>query len=705
MKIISKCGARAFFVFILCASLLLLGSCSKAEGKSGEYTYTAGVSSLGTNWNPHTWQTNGDNMILEYLSTPFVSVIPLDTNEGTYQWSFEGAVSVEDVTKEHLDDLIKYKVALPDGVKIDNLDTGYVFEIRLREGLRFEDGKEIRADDYIYSMKELLDPKMKNYRANQYYSGEAALAGAYDYYNGEGNVDFDTVGLYRADDYTLRYVTADEIEYNYFMTALSSSWLVHKDTYESGKSERGGLTVSDYGTSLENTRSFGPYRLLSFEDDKQAVFVRNEKWYGYKEDEEGHLYSECSYRVDGEIIKQYEATRVVLDVVSDDVARQRFFKGELIEYSPTADEAERYMLSERLYRSLDTYTMSLFFNTDGDVLADLDRTGVNKNSVVLSNANFREAMSLSLNRDDFVTVTDGWQPSVGLLSDAYRYDVYNDPDSSYRRSEAAMREICDMYGIRYGEGERYESLESAYRAVTGYDRGEAKTLFEKAYRELAEAELYRSGEDIKIQIAWSKGALTSDDNAAVLKISEHINAAAAGSGFGKIILEPIGNIENRYSDVPTGKYAIGFGAWGGAAFYPFRNFRVYMDPEYASLHEGGCWDPSEEKLTLDVFGERVTMSYKDWSRSMIGSGRYSRASSDEKLELTAKLERSFLSLYYRIPLATTVSSSLLSYKVENLTEKYSIMYGYGGFRFLSFNYDDREWGEYLEEAGYRLGYV
>ena len=98
------------------------------------------------------------------------------------------ATSITDVTKDHKDDLTKYKVTLPEGVTVDSVDSGYVFEIKLNPNAMWENGVKITADDYIYSMQQLLDSKMRNYRSNLYWGGESAVAGGLAYYNSEAPI-------------------------------------------------------------------------------------------------------------------------------------------------------------------------------------------------------------------------------------------------------------------------------------------------------------------------------------------------------------------------------------------------------------------------------------------------------------------------------------------------------------------------------------
>jgi oligopeptide transport system substrate-binding protein len=348
--------------------------------------------------------------------------------------------------------------------------------------------------------------------------------------------------------------------------------------------------------------------------------------------------------------------------------------------------------------------MSFFFNTGVEALKTMDESKGNQNSVVLSNIDFRKAFSLAIDRAEYVTATEGYKPAFALMNNLYFYDVYNDPTSSYRNSEPAMQAVCNLYGVEYGEGTPYATLRDAYLSINGYNLTEAKALMATACTELVEAGLYVAGDPIVIRIGWAKGALDSAANQQLALVNKYINAAAEGSGFGTITFEAVGNIENRYDAVPQGEYAIGYGAWGGAAFYPFRNFQVYCDTEQYSINELGCWDPATEMLTLTVGGEDVTMTWQDWSRALIGTGPYAGADFQTNLEITAAMEELYLNKLYRIPLAATTACFMLGYQIDYYTQEYNIMYDFGGMRLMNFAYTDAEWAEYVASQNGVLSY-
>ena len=791
--------------------------------KEESYTYYTYTTALGSNWNPHTWETNADSGVMGYIETPLVSMSINDSANGVYQWVYLAAESVTDVTAAHKDDLTKYAVTLPEGQTVEATEKGYVFEIKLNKDMKWQDGTPINADTYIYSMKALLDPAMRNYRANLYYNGESAVAGGNKYYNsgspvynpmvpayedtpdysydldagikngevylnvtaattftgsytvsslnsdylggahnetltaleavtdafgyaavtaenekavkamlgdcmalfglaaddyetmkewffvnkGETNEVYEydpTVGCYKVDDYTIRYVTQAQIDLNYFLTSCTSNWLVYEKLYEAGKDTTGTLVTTDYGTSLETTMSYGPYKMESLQNDKQMVFVQNPEWYNYKKTNTGYLYAYTDYLVDGKNVRQYQTTKVVIDVMTDEAAKQAFLKGQLTDWAPPADQVADYATSTQMYKVDETYTMSFFFNTNKEALKAMDESKGNTNSIVLSNTNFRKAFSMAIDRADWVTTTPGYKPAYALMNNLYFYDVYNDPTSSYRGSDEAMQAVCDLYGVEYGEGKAYKTLKEAYDSINGYNLTEAKALMKTACEELVKDGLYKAGEDIVIRIGYKKGALDSADQNQIAKMNEYINAAVEGSGFGKVTLEGIDNIADRYGDVAKGEYAIGYGAWGGAAFYPFRNMQVYCDTEEYDINEAACWNPAIEELTINIEGEDVTMTWQDWSRALVGTGPYANASFDVKLAVTAEMEQKFLETYYRIPLAGSCIASLLSYQVKYYTEDYNIMYGFGGMELLTYNYSDAEWAKYVADQGGELSY-
>lgn len=806
-------------LLMLACTVVSLVSCGgKKKGEDGYtvlYTYNSYSTALADKWNPHTWETNADSGVLSYLSTPFVDMSIKDSENQVYQWTYKAATAVEDVTASHTADLTKYAVNL-DGKDPSEVKEGYVFQITLRDGIKWQNGEEITADDYVESFKRLLDPDMQNYRANNYYTGETAVAGANGYFHSgrtaynedtgvqfadlvkgddgvyataDGNkvyiavntplesylsgativdyadymdpdalaalqaasdadgraplnddtyaelvkcitysadwgedesyaynyflveqayptVSWDTVGLYKLDDSNLIYVNEVYCDIDYFMAGLTSNWLVYIPYYDDNKDTTGTLVTTSYGTAIENSMSYGPYIISSLQEEKQLVYTKNPYYYAFEEDKKsGRLVGTSNWEVDGEAREVFQADKIIIDVMTDDAAKQAFLKGQLDNWDLPADEVVNYAMSDQLYKEDETYTMRFFLNTNLNALQGMDANTGNQNSVVMSNWNFRKGFTLAIDRTDWVKATAGYKPMYGLLNNLYFYNIYKDPTSMYRASDEAMQAICDLYEVEYGTGKAYATLKEAYDSITGYNLTQAREYFTKAFQELVAADLYTEGDPIKIRLGYKKGALDSTDTQQVQLIQDYLNAAVEGTGFGKIELEAVGNIENRYTAVPNGEFAIGYGAWGGAAFYPFTMFRVYCDPDYAAIHEAACWNPAKDTLTININGEDRTETYQWWSNCMAGNGEFAAPGEyDTKLHILAAIEKNYLDKIYCIPLAGSTICNLLSYKVNYYTPDYNIMYGFGGMELLKFNYTDAEWTKFVEGKGGTLSY-
>lgn len=131
--------------------------------------FTAGMTDM--KWSTHTWETNDDAAILDYISAGFYTFALNSTGTG---WSVVCEMAAElpqDVTAEYAG---QFGIEAGDSLK--------AWKIVLNPNACWEDGTPINADSYIYSYKELLDPLMKNRRADSLYAGDFIIYGAKEYF-------------------------------------------------------------------------------------------------------------------------------------------------------------------------------------------------------------------------------------------------------------------------------------------------------------------------------------------------------------------------------------------------------------------------------------------------------------------------------------------------------------------------------------------
>ncbi len=636
---------------VLIGILLLLGILAGCSGKNteGRYTLRAAVTTYLGSWEPIWYDNPQEKAVAALLNCPLWESVIQDTETGAYQWVFLGAESLEDVTEQHPEDLTKYGGET-------------VFEIRLRKELCWEDGTLITADTYVYSLDMLVRSRTR------LVEGAGALAGAKEYLDKKGTFE-ETVGLYAVDDWTLRYVCQEKTTKQELMLALTEPFLLKPDLHEAN--------YSRYGTTLEHTASCGPYRLTRA-DNGVLELVQNERYWEYRE-ENGRLVSTTSFQVDGKNLPQYQTTTIVITQMTEAEAKQAYQEGKIDYWDAGEADAVSLLTNENLYRKGQSFVLRLFFNTNAHGLKELDLAG-NKNSIVLSNSKFRKAMSLAIDRADWVTATEGYAPALGLINDITYYNA----DSQYRDTQAGREALCDLYGVGA----------EAYDTITGYDLAEAKRLMAESCKELVAEKLYREGAPIHIQIAWKDSQITQEDKAQAALLEKYLTEAMSGSGFGKLTLEAVDGGSDRYNAVANGYFAIGLGAWGGNVFDPYSVMQLYCN---AFANERGCWDPAKEKLTLTVNGEEMKKTWAWWAQNLCDGGELASLRQEDRLALLATLEQKLLEKYYTIPLATTADCFLLSGKLHCYTDDYNVLYGFGGLRLLQYDYTDAQWQAKTEQ--------
>ena len=519
------------------------------------------------------------------------------------------------------------------------------------------------------------------------------------------DISFSDVGLYALDDYTLIYITELPVSEFNFNVASTSLWLVNPEKYVELTTETGGIKTSSYGTDAagaDGYDSFGPYKLTSFEKDKQFKFTRNENWYGW---------------TDGKHVGQYQTTDIVVDVFKEHAsALLAFEKGQLDGVALEQSDLSKYGYSDYIRYVDQTYTMRLVFDSNVDDLKKLEtEAGDGKNKQILSEYDFRKAISLSIDRTKFnAEGTAGNKPAYALLNSLYYYDVENDPSSVYRNTDEAKTAIVNLYGIEYGEDKTYKTLDEAYAAVTGYDVEAAKALFESAYEKAVAAGTYTDGQEIKLNIGYYD-ATTATNTSQTNLLNEFVTKATEGTSLeGKITFEgkSFSGDVSRYDAIGSGQVEISNCAWGGAAFYPFSAMRVYCVNSYVSggINEQRSFDPARTNLTISFdwgdgkgVSER-TMSYEEWSKAIAPGGSLASAALPLKLHVLSNLEEGLLNLYNFAILGSYASVSLDSMKIKMATETYNIMYGFGGLRYMTYNYSDAAWSSFVSSQGGELNY-
>jgi len=799
-------------ILALVMALCMLCGIAVAEETSaqeGVYTYNTYNTLSPSNWNELTYQDNNDTDILSPISGSFFTydfkfdeygeILP-----GEFEVEFSAATALEDVTAQYAE-----AWNLPADGK------GYAWKITLRDDLKWENGDAIKAEDFVYTMSEQLNPLFQNYRADSFYVGSTIIANAASYVkqgqsvvednsatgkytvadlvkgedgvytqpdggkisfalttaldwcsgntvtdyaayldaeafaalqalaDADGNVavtddtialvtklidtdnwgheppenvpyymvypftypalDFSEVGIFVGDneyelvvvlekaldllkeDGTLAYKAA----YNF-----SSLPLVHKATYEACKiapTEGVTLWTSNYNSSVETTMSWGPYKLESFQSGTQYVLTKNDQWYGYNMPENEGLY---------------QTDRRVVNIVKDwNSAWLMFLAGEVDGISIDVSIADDYKNSERAYFTPSDFVGSLQLQSNVTELKNRESEGINKS--IMGYVDFRKALSLGINREDYNNqCTTASKPGFGLFNSMHYYDVAN--GGVFRNTDEAKQVLCDIYGVA---ATQYASLDDAEAAITGYNLDLARELVTKAYNEALAAGDIKETDIVKL--TFGTGSITEAVTRRFNFISDAWKKMVETTPLeGRLEMEIQDFASAWANDFRAGKYDVCMGGWTGAAWDPGYFLLAYLDPGYMYSK---AWDTANTQMTFTMKGVgengadiTETMGLLDWYACLNGTGKYDWSSNaleeSQRLQLIAALEKEVLKVYYTVPLQNEFSASLLGYKVDYITYEYNTFMSYGGLKYMTYNYDDAQWAAAVAEQNGELNY-
>ena len=804
------------------------------ETFTGDFVWKDSVSTLATNWNPHTYQTSDDSYPLDFIISGLYTFIfndELNPIEGKDPYS--GYVIVPEMAAEMPVDVTEdIKAQYGDKFAIPaDATSGYAYKIALNPDAKWQDGTPINADTYVYSMQMLLDPKLMNYRATDYYDGDLAIAGANNYahsgrtvkranssdgatkayevaalvkgddgvyktaegytvyiglddtgygwmggasltdYKGyfpEGVYDalkgmadengyvpctdealdtlyqftgsdvwgnesredlgyylsydftyaeytFDTVGCLKTGEYEITIVLEKSLSGFYLLYNLSGNWLVYQPLYDACIKEVGDTFTSTYNTSVETTMSYGPYKMTYYQADKSMKFEKNENWHGYSDGK--HIYKDPE---DGKIYPMYQTTAVDCQVVAEaETRKSMFLAGQLMGYGLQAADFDSYRSSDYCYATPATSTFFLILNGHRGAIAeregaeDFDTAKFDLECLTLTS--FKQAMALSYDKELFAsTVSPARSGGYGLIGTTYIYDP--ETGARYRDTDAAKKALCDFYAV---DVSKYESLDAAVDSITGYDVEGARAFFAQAYAEAIEKGYITDADgdgksDQTIRIEY---CLSSDSDFMTTTIA-YLNSALADvlktTPFeGKIEFVKSAPYGTAWSEkIRSGLADTVLGGWSGSALNPFSLTDLYVNSSRA--YDAAWFDATTVEMTLNIGGEDVTLTLKEWSDALNGAAvtkdgktyNYGdgQADIDTRLYILASFETRILQNFNYLPMLEDASMALLSQQVYYVVEEYNPVMGRGGIAYTKYNYNETEWKNYVDSQPDGLKY-
>lgn len=478
-----------------------------------------------------------------------------------------------------------------------------------------------------------------------------------------------------------------------------SGWpLVKRDLWERCEDQSKTPYANSYCTTQEKSASWGPYKLTYYQDQKTYTVSRNDKWFGYGLPQYAN---------------QYQTDAIVTEKIEEwDTAWLAFQKGNLDGIGMNVKIAADYRTSKRAYFTPETWTFDL--NIQSNATSKTDK----RNNLLLNYADFRKAISLSLDRDDYCAKNNpSSQAALGLLNSMYYYDVEN--GKVYRESIQAKEAILNAYGATKNEdgswkvGETtYTDIEEALDATTGYNLTLARQLVDSAIEQAKTDGKYSDGEEIILTYGIETQSADTD------RVKNWFQAAfdnmTKGTSIeGKVKIEYFMFSSATWSEqFADGEYDLCFGAWGQAAFNPaylLCETQISKENRYATN-----WDPKTVSVTVKATPDDkhedgiYTYNLEQWRLILQGKDgcpvNFKNFSMEDQLAALGAVETAILKAYYSIPVYSRYSASLMGYKVDYVSYEYNTFMGYGGIRYMTFNYDDTAWAEFVASNNNILNY-
>ncbi len=308
--------------------------------------------------------------------------------------TMEGLVRLEDNNGE-------YVMAPGDAQSWESNEDGTVWTFHLGDN-KWSDGKEVTADQYVYSLVRSADPATgcpNNWFLTPILNYDAVS---------KGEMTPDELGVKALDSKTLE-ITLSTATPAFLQMCNGSVYFPQRQD----KVEEWG---EKYGTEAEYTVYNGPFTLESWTHNSQLVLKKNENYW----DKDSVALDSVVYNIMPDISTQVNAFKSG-DIDSIGVSTQEWL-------------AEFKNDDEYVYNNYTTQTISFtFYNTDDELM---------------SNKNIRKALTLAIDREDINDMCFG-----GLRIPTYGWVVPTISVGEQSFREAAGDPILEMKSIMAAKGE------------------------------------------------------------------------------------------------------------------------------------------------------------------------------------------------------------------------------------------------------------
>lgn len=384
---------KKFLAFMLamsmCVSLAACGNNDKPAENNTANNDAQTTPATEENKTPDAVPTEGEPDAEQYYNT-FISADPTtldislrsDTySSGIMNNTMEGLIRVEGVTGE-------YVTAPAEAESWDVSEDGTVWTFHLREGLKWEDGEPVTAEQYVYSLRRSAAPETGC--PNSFFLQPIKNFAEVN----TGALPVEELGVKAVDDKTLEIT----------LTAATPAFLqmINSTVYYPQREDKVKEWGEKFGSEAQYYIGNGPFKVESWTHNNSVVLVKNDNYW------------------DADTVK---LQKVTLNIMSDESTYYNAFQNGELDYVSTGslEWLERFKASDAIYVPVLSNTLSVMPFNNKDAL--------------FQNANVRKAFALVIDREDLNEMcfsglrvpTYGYVvPSISVGDTIYR-DVAGDP--------------------------------------------------------------------------------------------------------------------------------------------------------------------------------------------------------------------------------------------------------------------------------------
>jgi peptide/nickel transport system substrate-binding protein len=382
---------RSRFLIGLIIMVFLLSACS--SGKSSTSSESTGTKTSETSSEP----VYGGTLVRAAIYGDPQNLDPMLRTHGT---------NTSMVTWNIFEPLIRYDAAKGDFVaanaeKWEVSSDGTVYSFTLKKGVKFHNGREVKAEDFKYTMERVLNPKSASPNAGSL----LAIVGSQEFMSGAAK---EVSGIKVVDDYNLE-ITISKPD-NTFLNNMSLPFTaaVPKEVVEEKGDKFGQEPVGA-----------GPFKFSSWIRDSEIVLE------GYEDYHAGKPYLE----------------KVVYKIMGDQSARDNSFASKQLDMMLLGDAQYQRYKSDPTYKDLivevpELFTRNLKFN--------LEKEGPWQDVLV------RQAINYAIDRETIIktVLQDKAYSAEGALPASIK--GYNENVPSYEYDPEKAKELLKEAGYEDG---------------------------------------------------------------------------------------------------------------------------------------------------------------------------------------------------------------------------------------------------------------